>query len=74
MIDKRDEIRTRIEARRAELQARLKKAKADAQGASGQVVESIEKKLTALQEALRNGWEKLSDAALDKLNRLLRDE
>lgn len=74
MIQNKDELRSRVEAKRAELQARLASAKADLQRGSRERVEEIEAKLSDLHDALKGGWEQLTDATLRRLNDFLREK
>ena len=71
-MDRTAELKSRIEARRKQLEADLARAKADAQGRLNDTGEAIEKKLASLTEALAGGWEKLSDATVDRLNEWLK--
>jgi len=74
MITRKDELKSRIEARKAALEARLKTAKADAQAASRREQERIEKQLESIRTTLHDGWDNLTEAAARKLNELLKED
>jgi hypothetical protein len=68
MVDRTEELKSRVEAKRAELETQLKQQKADAQGAMNDQVEVLERKLGDLNEMLREGWERVSDKTVQRLN------
>ena len=74
MISNKDELKTRLEAKQSELEARIKNLKADAQGDSRKTIEGLENRVDAIRKSLSDRWDDLSEQALDKLNDLLRDE
>jgi len=74
MITRKDELKSRVEARMARLESQLKEAKADAQAASRTQKESLEKQLSEIRSTLSDGWENLSEQAAEKLNNLLKDD
>lgn len=67
-----EELKSRITARRKQLEADLAKAKADAQGASNDVAESIQERLDELQTYLKDGWEDVSENVAARLNEWLK--
>jgi hypothetical protein len=71
MITKQEELKDRVEARRLALQAKLHELKADARAEAAQARDKITKGLDDLAQTLEEGWDDLSDAARDKLNRWL---
>jgi len=71
MISDKDELKSRVEARRAEMETRLKSLKADTQAASRDEVEKIERNLDSLKDTLKDGWRDLNDAAMRRLNDFL---
>jgi hypothetical protein len=74
MIQEKDELRSRIEAKQQELTARIKLAKADAQHVSRESVKRVEERLASIRKTLADGWDDLSESSMKKLNELLRDE
>lgn len=72
-MNRTEELKSRIEAKRKQLEADLAKAKADAQGKSNDAVEAMERKLQELGNLLRSGWDSISDDATAKLNAWLKD-
>ncbi len=73
MLKETDKLRDNVEARRKELQANLAKLKADTRTAAADEKKRIQAKLHELDEALRDGWEKLSESTAAKLNRWLKN-
>jgi hypothetical protein len=71
MITKSDELKTRVEARQAELKAQLLRAKADSTAEASEAVEKIESKLRELSNTVQDGWDNLSDDATRRLNEWL---
>ena len=74
MITRKDELKSRVEARMARLESQIKEAKADAQAASRTHKESLEKQLSEIRSAVSDGWENLSEQAAGKLNKLLKED
>ncbi len=74
MITRKDELKSRIEAHVAHLEARLKEVQADAQASSRPRKEQLERQLSEIKSTLSEGWEKLSDQAAEKLNHLLKED
>jgi len=65
------ELRSRIEARRKRLEADLLEAKANAQAAGKEAVDQLKAKIAELDDALKDGWENLSDQVSERLNKWL---
>lgn len=72
MTDRLTELRFRVEARQKQLEADLARAKADAAGLANDHMETMQRKLDELQGALKDGWEKVSEGTLKKLNEWLK--
>ena len=68
MIDRKDELKTRVEAKQRELQARYLELKADAQERTREERDRVKRKLDELQEAVKDGWHNVSDRVATKLN------
>lgn len=68
------ELRSRIEAKKKELEARVLGLKADAQAKTRETEEHIRARLNDLQEILSDGWERMSEESAKRLNRWLKDE
>lgn len=68
-----NELKHRATAKRKELEAKLEQMKADAAHEQSQGISTVRRKLEELDEAVREGWDNLSEAALEKVNQWLRD-
>lgn len=71
MLDKSDELKDRIEARKHELLAKYNELKADGRKEAGQKRDQIKAKLDELETDLKEGWDKVSDNVRAKLNKWL---
>ena len=75
MLDKSDELRDRIEARKHELLSKYNDLKADGRKEAGEVRTKLKARLDELEAHLKLGWAKVNDEVRVKLNRWLeRDE
>jgi hypothetical protein len=72
MSGRETELKHRVEAKKARLQQQLELMKAEAHGAKNDEVDRIEKKLNELNDTLKEGWENLSEAAVNQLNEWLK--
>ena len=68
----KDELKTRVEAKRKELQARAKELRADSQKHGRETLEKVENKLKELDRMLRDGWDNVSETTSAKLNEWLK--
>jgi len=68
MADRSEELKSRVEAKQAELESQLKQFKADTQGAVNDQVEAVQTKLSELNEMVKDGWERLSEDTVQRLN------
>lgn len=73
MLTEKDKLRDNVEARRKELQAHLAKLKADTRTAAADEKKRIQDKLHELDEALRGGWDQLTESTAAQLNRWLKN-
>ena len=71
MLDKSDELRDRIEARKHELLAKYNDLKADSRGEAAETRTRLKAKLDELELHLKAGWDKVSADVRTKLNRWL---
>lgn len=71
MLDTKDELRDRIEARKHDLLARLHELKADTRHEAIEARDAAKSKLDELEQYLQAGWDKVSDATRAKLNNWL---
>lgn len=62
------ELKSRFEAKKKQLEADLAKARANAQGKSNDAADKIEAKLKELRSSVGSTWENLSEDAARKLN------
>jgi hypothetical protein len=68
VVNRTEELKHRVLAKKAELQKQLELIKAEAHGSKTDEVERIEKKLTDLNDSLKEGWDNLSEQAVKRLN------
>jgi DNA anti-recombination protein RmuC len=69
----KQELKNRFEAKRKRLEARLAELKADSAQKRSESAEETQKKLDELNNAVKDGWDNLSDAAAERINKMLRD-
>lgn len=68
MIERKDELKNRVQAKQRELEARYLELKADAQERTREERARVKRKLDELQESVKDGWDNLSDRVAAKLN------
>ena len=71
MLNKRDELRDRIEARRHELLSKFHELKADGRAEAAEARTKIKAKLDEIAEDVEAGWDKMTDEIRAKLNQWL---
>ena len=71
MLDKSDELRDRVEARKHELLAKYNELKADSRRDASDARDKVKAKLDELEVHLKAGWAKVSDDVRTKLNKWL---
>jgi hypothetical protein len=71
MLNKTEELKTKVEAKRIELRARLKELKADTRDEAIAAKEKIKQGLHDLDDTLKVGWDKVTDAVSAKLDEWL---
>ena len=71
MLDKSDELKDRVEARKHELLAKYNDLKADSRKEVGETRTKLKARLDELEAHLKLGWAKVSDDVRVKLNRWL---
>jgi hypothetical protein len=71
MLDKSDELRDRIEARKHELLAKYSALKADSRHEAAEARTRLKARLDELEAHLKSGWAKVNDDVRTKLNRWL---
>jgi hypothetical protein len=71
MLDKSDELRDRIEARKHELLSKYNELKADSRKEASETRTRVKARLDELEAHLKAGWAKVSDDVRVKLNRWL---
>jgi hypothetical protein len=72
-MNKTNELKDRIEAKKHELLARLSELKADTRAEAAEQREKLSAKLSQLEESLKDGWENVSDKVSSKLNEWLKN-
>lgn len=68
MLDKKDELRDRVDARKHELMAKLAELKADTRHDAASARDRVKKELDELEVHIKDGWDKLTDGTRTKLN------
>lgn len=71
MLDKSDELRDRIEARKHELLSKYNELKADSRAEASETRTRLKARLDELESHLKLGWAKVSDEVRTKLNHWL---
>jgi len=71
-MSEKDELQSRVEAKRKRLEARAKELRADVGASAREEKGKIDQELTRLRAALEEGWENLTEGAAKKLNEWLR--
>jgi len=71
MISKQEELKDRIKAKQRELEARFNELKADSRSEARTEREKVKSRLDELQEAIKDGWDNMSDRVSAKLNEWL---
>jgi hypothetical protein len=74
MLDKTEELRDRVEARKHELLAKYNELKADSRKEAAEVRTRLKAQLDELEAHLKLGWAKVNDEVRTKLNRWLERE
>ncbi len=72
-MTQKNELRSRVEAKRRRLEARVEELKADATAAARKEREEAERELASLRSTLTEGWENVTERVAKKLNEWLRD-
>jgi hypothetical protein len=72
MLTKTDELKDRIEAKRLELRARFDTLKADGRHEAIAAKNKVKQGLDELDDTLRDGWDKVSEAVHAKLDEWLK--
>jgi hypothetical protein len=71
MLDKSDELRDRIEARKHELLAKYNELKADTRKEASETRNRLKARLDELELHLKSGWDKVNTDVRTRLNRWL---
>ncbi len=71
MLTKTDELKDRVEAKRLAMSAKLASLKADTRHEAIAAKEAITKGLGELEDTIKDGWDKATDAVRTKLNEWL---
>ena len=66
------ELKSRVEAKKKQLEADLAQAKADFHGDANDAEKGIKSKLEELSDYLSDGWDNLSESMAEKLNSWLK--
>jgi hypothetical protein len=68
MLDKSDELKDRVEARKHELLSKFNELKADTRAEAAKNRDKIKAKLDEIESDLKEGWDRMSDKVRAKLN------
>lgn len=68
MIEQKEELKNRVDARKRVLEARYLELKADTQERAREERDRVKRKLDDLQETVKDGWDNLSEKVAAKLN------
>ncbi|HDS00378.1 MAG TPA: hypothetical protein ENO22_02985 [candidate division Zixibacteria bacterium] len=68
MPDRTNELKARVEAKKKELEQNLTQLKAEAHGKKNDEIEKLENQLNELNELIKDGWDNISEAAVEKIN------
>lgn len=71
MLDKSDELRDRVEARKHELLAKYNELKADTRREAAEARAKLQSRLDELEHHIKAGWAKVNDDVRSKLNQWL---
>ncbi len=71
MLDKSDELKDRVKARKHELMSKYNELKADTRKEASAARDRVKARLDELEDTLKTGWDNLTDAAKTKLNQWL---
>lgn len=71
MLSNTDQLKDRVNARKHELLAKMNELKADSRKDASSARDKLKAKLDELEETVKDGWDNLSDAVTEKLNRWL---
>lgn len=72
-MSQKEELKDRLLAKKKMLEAKLHEARANARKEGRESAAEIEKKIEEVNNTLKSGWDKLSEAATSRLNKLLGD-
>jgi hypothetical protein len=70
-MTQKDELADRVQARKHELLSKYNELKADTRKEAGQKRDQIKAKLDDLEDAIKDGWEHMTDAVRGRLNKWL---
>jgi hypothetical protein len=71
MLEKSDELRDRVEARKHELLAKYNELKADSRREAAEARTRVKARLDEVERYLKSGWDKATDEVRTKLNKWL---
>lgn len=71
MSNNTQELKARISSRKHELQSKLSELVADTRHEAKDMAKSVKTRLSELEETLKDGWDNLTDATVERLNNWL---
>jgi hypothetical protein len=73
-MSQKDELKNRVEAKKLNLQAKIKEPQADASSESREEMRKLQAKLDTLGESVKEGWDDLTEKVSGKLNEWLKND
>lgn len=70
-MSQKEELKDRIQAKKKLLEAKLHELRADSRKNSRAAVADVERKLDDLNEALKKGWDNVSETVAKRVNKWL---
>jgi len=70
-VSQKEELKDRIQAKKKLLEAKLHELRADSRKNSRAAVADVERKLDDLNEALKKGWDNVSETVAKRVNKWL---
>ena len=67
-MTEKEELKNRIKAKQHELEARFEELKADSRAEAREERDKLRTRLNELQEAIKGGWDNITDRVAAKLN------
>jgi len=73
MSDQTEELKDRVEAKRKRIEAQIHELKADGREETRKQADELQHKLHEVTDAVKDGYDNLTNAAAEKINQWLKD-